>query len=224
MTERNIETTYFCRAKKVAWLLNLVPFVRMISVSGSLARGEATQKSDIDFFVVVKSGRLYSGRAMVTLMVQMMGLRRYGDNIAGRICLNRYHTDDNLEIHPKNLKHARDYTRLKVLTEHCRLFERYKYINEWMVKTHRCGFGPDGRCYEVDAFYLWPFWFFQLILEIIFDIILGDWGERMLKKYQVSRIMNNERTKKAKNGQIFVSETELRFHPEKRGWHRISFW
>ena len=213
----NFPLGYIKRARKVALLLSLVPFVRMISVSGSLAREEATKKSDIDFFVVLKSGRLYSGRAIVTMMVQLMGLRRHDKHIAGMICLNRYHTDDNLEIHPQNLYHARDYTRIKVLTERHHLFERYKYMNEWMKSVFRYPFSADGKKYQIDQFYLWPLWAVQMLLEIIYDVILGDWGEKVLRQYQIKRILTDERTIRSEKGKIFISDTELRFHPEKRG-------
>lgn len=65
-----------------------IPFVERVSLTGSFAEGKASEDSDIDFFVQVKRGRLYLTRFLVTLLIELMGVRRRTDAVAGRICLN----------------------------------------------------------------------------------------------------------------------------------------
>jgi hypothetical protein len=59
----------------------------------------------------------------------------------------------------------------------------------------------------------------RTIGEFIFDLCLNDWGERILNGYQGQRILRDPRTKKAKVGEIYTSDQELRFHPKKLFTH-----
>lgn len=61
-------------------------------MTGSLAEGRATNESDIDFFVQVEPGHIWVTRALVTLFIELAGIRRTDEKVAGRICLNWYAT------------------------------------------------------------------------------------------------------------------------------------
>lgn len=69
-------------------IIRRIPFTRMVALTGSAADGRATKKSDIDFFVQVKVGHIWTTRLLITVMLQLLGLRRTGTKIAGKICLN----------------------------------------------------------------------------------------------------------------------------------------
>ncbi|MBI3261429.1 nucleotidyltransferase domain-containing protein [Candidatus Berkelbacteria bacterium] len=82
------------KAKRYARIIGNLPFVEQVSLTGSLAEGRQHQGSDIDFFVQVHPGRIYFTRLLVTLVVQLLGVRRHDQAIAGRICLNWFATFD----------------------------------------------------------------------------------------------------------------------------------
>lgn len=86
------------KAKCYARIVGKLPFVERVSLTGSLAEGRQHRDSDIDFFVKVKHGRLYSTRLLVTTVVQLIGARRHGRAIAGKICLNWFATFDGPAI------------------------------------------------------------------------------------------------------------------------------
>lgn len=69
-------------------IIQALPFTRMVALTGSLAEGRATEKSDIDFFVQVKAGHIWTSRLIITAILQLFGLRRTDGNISGKICLN----------------------------------------------------------------------------------------------------------------------------------------
>src|SRR3990167_8959375 len=152
----------------------------MIGLNGSLARNEATEKSDIDFWIALKAGRLWSGRAFVTIITHLTGYHRYRNKIAGRICLNTYQTEKNLEFGPKNLKNARDYSNIKVLYAAGDIGNDFFTANQWIEKRgHRFRYKKDTLSGSI---------FFSIIrgiFEIIYDILFGDWGENWLKFYQI---------------------------------------
>lgn len=71
-----------------------VPFTRLVALTGSLAEGRATDKSDIDFFVMVEPGHIWLTRFWVTLLLESKGIRRTDTDITGKICLNWFATFD----------------------------------------------------------------------------------------------------------------------------------
>ena len=97
-------------AQKVAWWLKFIPYVRMVAVTGTVAMKNCEKASDIDFLVVLEKGRIWTGRLLVTLMVHLLGRRRYKDRIKNRICLNYFITTGSLEIKRQDLFAANEYS------------------------------------------------------------------------------------------------------------------
>lgn len=211
----NFQQKYFFRAKVVATILQMAPYVRMIGLVGSLARGEATKDSDIDFFIVTKKNRLWTGRAFVTVLTHLTGFRRYGPKITGRICLNCYQIEDHLLVGPQNRKNALDYSRLIPLYQADNLYNRFCQANHWIKKYH-CRFKgqnqPLSIWHRLISFVLM---LIRTFTEFVAELILNDSGERYLRNYQKKRILRDARTKTAPPGAIFISDCELRFHPAK---------
>lgn len=213
MQKNQAQKRYLRRAKIAANFLQIAPFVRMICLNGSVAMSKAQESSDIDFFIVLKKNRLWTGRLFVTFLVQLTGLRRVGTKIAGRICLNRYQTENSLSLNPKTKKNALHHSYTICLWQRQNLFEEFIQSNSWFKK-----FSIDFKHKKsLKTNYLWlilshPIQFFG---EFIFDLIFNDWGESILKSYQTKRILKDPRTKKSPPGAIYLSDQELRFHPKK---------
>lgn len=196
----------------VASLLKLAPFIRMVALNGSLPMGKATKESDIDFFIVTRKGRIWSGRMFATLFVQLTGFRRYGKKIAGRICLNRYQTEDYLIIRPQDKKNAYHHSFMMPLWRADNLYEKFIKTNKWFSQY---GYEFKNQLPDQNLFWNLIDRLFQFIGEFLFDFFFGDWGEKILGNYQKRRIRRDLRTKKSSKGSIFISNRELRFHPPK---------
>lgn len=202
---------YFKRAQKVAFWLQIIPYVRAVFLTGSIARGEATKKSDIDFFIVTKNQRIYTCRALVTIAVQMMGIRRYGNKIAGRICLNRYQTENNLEIKPHNRYHQNDYSQAILLLDLANIEIKYRAANQWIGKFNNA----ELRIMNSDLRKKNNLSYIQVTLEVILNSKFGDWIEGKLKNYQKKRILFDPRTLSSPRGKIICTDRALCFHPDK---------
>jgi len=86
------------RINKYYWLLSLVPFIEQLSVINSLALGNATAESDIDFFVVTKPRRLYFVRTLIILIFRTFGIYKTKNKIKDQFCFGFYVTIDGLDL------------------------------------------------------------------------------------------------------------------------------
>lgn len=187
----------------------------MIGLNGSLTRQEANENSDIDFLIISKKNRIWVCRAISVLIMVLTGLKRYENKISGRVCLNLYQTENHLALSTHNKILARNYAYTLPLWQADDIFKRFAQANTWIKKYGKSFLFDD---YEpvfwenILMFFATPF---RWITELLFDLLFNDWGEQILKSYQVKRIENDPRTKRAKSGEIFLSDRELRFHPHK---------
>lgn len=204
------EKEYLRRARIVSFYLQMVPFVRMIGLNGSLSRGEAKKSSDIDFLIIARKKRIWTCRMFATIITELSGYRRQGEKQAGMICLNRYQTDDFLDIQPHNKYHARVFSQLIPLTDIDGTYDKYLKENNWMK---RLGWPLKENRGEIRISQILSL--FRKLQERILDSSFGDGLEKVLKKYQKNRIMRDERTMTAPEGRIRVTDKELCFHPTK---------
>ena len=86
-TER-ISVSKLKRMRSLASVLSCLPYVRMVGATGSLAMKKGNRGSDWDMFIVLRSGKIWIGRTVLTLFLHLIGKRRHGDRINDRACLN----------------------------------------------------------------------------------------------------------------------------------------
>jgi hypothetical protein len=89
---------YLSIARQKAKLISKFPFVRAVLASGSLSKGYMDERSDIDFFIITASKRLWIAR---TLLVMYKRLFLKGSH--KHFCVNYFVDEDHLEIEEKNL-------------------------------------------------------------------------------------------------------------------------
>jgi hypothetical protein len=194
----------------VKWL-RFVPYVRMVAITGSLAMKNTEKSSDLDLLVVLKHGRIFTGRMLVTGVVHFLGKRRYGKKIINRVCLNYFITNKSLEITLKDLFSASEYSFiLPVFGWHN--FQEFQKANNW-IKKYKTNFQLD----EVPNLKFLSETFFTYRLRLVGEMLLNfDFVENALKKWQSRRIADDPRTKK--EGSMVVANDEmLVFLPEPQG-------
>ncbi|MCL5795412.1 MAG: hypothetical protein M1338_03570 [Patescibacteria group bacterium] len=201
------------KAEKTAWFLQGVPFVRFISVTGSLAYDMAKENSDIDIFVIAKTGRIWTARYFVTLFLRCIGQYNYINTTkrAGKICPNRFLADDYLVIHPQNRYHAQDYTQMVPLFDINGLYDKFIAKNKWMEKY---GFFKPRRALLVVRSPLMRF--LRSVSEFILRKNLGNWLEKILKNHQLKIIKRDFPSLNEPHSTIIASDREIRIHPRPR--------
>lgn len=200
--------------KAVRWL-KLVPYIRLIFASGSLAFNNTDKESDLDVLIVAKHGRIWTARILTVLILSLLGVRRnrYERIAPDKICLNHFITDKSLYIPRKSIYTAQLYARLiPILWEDEKLIEKFIEANSWVgewvkgwptIKINPSADGQNSAIPEV----------IKKIGEKILNGKLGDWLERILKKYQLRRINSYHLTHKS-GGRVKADDESLEFHTD----------
>lgn len=93
LAEKSLKT-----ARQKAQLIARFPFVCAVMASGSLSKGYMDEKSDLDFFVITRPGRLWIARMLLVLYKRIFLF-----NSHKHFCINYYLDTDHLEIEDKNI-------------------------------------------------------------------------------------------------------------------------
>ncbi len=88
------------KARRAARLISIIPFLRAVFVCNSVGREVAQLESDIDFFIVTETNRLWIVRFFANLLLRLFGLRTYGKRQRDRICLSFFVDRAHLDLSP----------------------------------------------------------------------------------------------------------------------------
>lgn len=196
---------------RVAKILRFAPFVRMLAVTGRLAMKNTQEKSDLDLMVVLKHGKIFTGRIIVTLIVHILGKRRHDGRIADRVCLNYFITTKSLEINLKDIYSSSEYSFILPIFGF-KIFRKFQMKNRW-IRNYKVNYGIDeiANLKMLKDIHLTKF-----IRKIGERILSFDFIEKALKSWQINRISKNPKTHQP--GSIIIANDEsLIFLPEPQG-------
>jgi hypothetical protein len=210
--ERNkIAEQKFKTTRHIVKWLRLVPYIRMVAATGTLAMKNTQKKSDLDLLIVLKHGHIFTGRTLVTGLVHFLGVRRYGDKISNRICLNFFITDESLEISLKDLFSANEYSFIWPLFDQG-IFRKFQEANKW-IENFKGNFQPNvlpNLKMPGDNFGI------KMIRKIGETILSFSFLEKWLKNWQIQRIAKDPRTHLA-GAMVMADDNALIFLPEPQG-------
>lgn len=129
---------YLRKAKIISQFLKIIPWIKLVGVSGGLAMENAGRKDDIDLFVVTSKNRLWISRLLALFVLELTGQRRKATHSAkqasGKICLNILLEEDRLEQKKKNLYTAHEVLQMKPLWFREGMYGKYLEDNSWAFK------------------------------------------------------------------------------------------
>jgi len=212
------------KALKAARWLCLVPYIRMVFASGSLALSNTDKDSDLDVLLVAKHGRIWTTRFLTIVLLSLLGVRRtrYEKIAPDKICLNHFITDKSFHIPRKSIYTAQLYARLipifgeeKLIAQFC---EANKWVGEYVEGWPECvSMNNRSMNNSIELFHRRAnskfSGFIKKTGEKILDTKFGGWLENILKKYQLRRINNFHLTHKP-GGRIKADDESLEFHPD----------
>lgn len=199
------------RLRVLSWLIARVPFVHMFGAAGSLSMKHAGRGSDWDVFVVLRSGRIWIGRTLLTGILHLIGKRRHGDRVNDRVCLNYFVTDDNLRIGMKDLFSAHEY-RFLVPLYNFRLFQIFELKNAW-IKEYK----PNFHLTVLPSLWTVGIGRTSRRVKAFFERLLAlPKLERRLASWQQGKIARNPKTH-IEGSMIEAHDRALIFLPHPRG-------
>lgn len=125
-------------AKKVANWLKLIPFIKMVALTGTLAMNNVKKNDDIDLLIITGRNRLWLTRLITNFLVEIIAERRHpkDKNVKDKICLNMFLDEKHLAL-PKleqNLFTAHEICQLKILWQRETVYQRFLKENQWYKK------------------------------------------------------------------------------------------
>ncbi|MBU0661485.1 hypothetical protein KKG22_04910 [Patescibacteria group bacterium] len=208
-------------AKKAAKLYRYIPFVQAVYVCNQIQIG-VDKDSDIDVFIVVKQGRIWITRFLVTMITALRGIRRSNKKTTDRICLSFYGVDTALNFSAIRIDSSPDiylaywlktlipiydphhvYRRIQLENTWADAHVRSKYevhvSKEWFVKDHRMS-------KIVKRFF-----------EIAWKGAYGDMVNNLAKGLQDTKMKKNRKSIQYEaDSRVIISDNILKFHENDR--------
>ena len=199
------------RVIKYARLLISIPYIKGIFLAGSssFSTGNAKQSSDIDIFIVTDTNRMWFARFWLTVITQILGIRRAGELEENRFCLNHYITANNLERLDHTLYAAQLYSDyISIGADSHVLLQKFWQVNAW---RHDYFIKTLPREYPVLS-KLRPYPIKNWIEKFLNHFSIDFWNY-IAKLIQRRKIKSNIIQSNSHN-RIQVDDRELEFHPE----------
>jgi predicted nucleotidyltransferase len=156
-------------AKKAAKILSRFPYVKGLAISGSLSKNCATEKTDIDFFIITKANRLWIARTIMHVFKKLTfitGKQKW-------FCMNYYVDETGLEIVEKNIFTAMEIvTLLPMQGGEC--VQIFLQKNEWVKNYFPCCMPATGLVPEMKKGFTAKF------VEKICNARFGYWLDTLL--------------------------------------------
>ncbi len=208
------------KARRLIRFLQLIPYIRLVAVSGSLAMNNTKEESDIDLLIVSKAGRIWTCRAFTTLFIHLIGQRRHNSLTKDRFCLNHYITSHSLKIPWQSLYNAQTYAHLVSVWE-CDsqkgsrtplLYNQFQKANQW-ISEYLINYPVAEKGYLTIVKSIKFFGLIRRFREWTLDTWYGNILESLFRKIQQRKIKKEPLTYK-KGGRVVFNDEQLEFHPD----------
>ena len=151
-------------------LLGHMPFVRMVTLTGSLAMRNCDQTADYDYMLVAAKGRVWTARIFALL------LNKFANLFGETLCPNLIVSEASLEWKERNLYSAREIAQMILLSGE-EVFNELRVVNKWVLE-----YLPNWDINQKTKLHEKPF-----LLKETFEYFLGgSLGDR-LEAWEMNR-------------------------------------
>ena len=213
----------FDATRKIAW----IPGVEMVALCNNWYYKD---NSDIDFFIIASSGRVWLTRLIVTSTLQLFGLRRHGKKIKNRICLSFYIGDKKSYLWTMRLLPEDPYfdfwtVTLMPLFQRNNAYQSFLNKNKWLQnKFHNFKENKFTLSYKIKQKKKG-----NLISNVCIYFLnsrIGDWLEKIAKSIQKIKMSGNRNSLSCKKDtRVIINDEILKFHEnDRRDKYRAVFY
>lgn len=201
--------------KKYLWVFRIIPGIKAVFICNTVAFRATNRLSDIDLFIISEENLLWTSRVLLSLFLEILGLRRSGEKIAKKFCLSFFASEKGA----MNLKHLQikenqdPYLALWAVSAECVLSDddfltEFQESNQW-VKNYGLSFHKQNP---------------QQLLRInkfVSHIISVLSIEKIFKRIFINRTLEKKAKLADQKGTI-ISEKYLKFHDNDIRWKFIK--
>lgn len=195
----------FNRALKYGRMLGLLPFVRMVAMTGSLAVLNLSKNADMDFMLVTVPNRLWIARAFAVTFGRLMRLTR------DRICVNLLVSESALEWPRHDLYSAREMGQMIPIVGigvYHRLREANPWVESFLPNAKSSPEHSPSNPSETDSW-------IQRLSEILLPAKFTEWLDGLLMKLQLRKITRKYGQGAEANFNVHVCQGNFHDH---RSW------
>lgn len=129
---------YFRKAKFLSQVLKIIPWIKLVGISGGLALNNAAKGDDIDLFIITAKNRLWICRILTLGLLSLLGQRRKRREkrreIAGKLCVNILLEENRLAQINRDIFVAHEVLQMRVLWQRDGIYTKYLSDNSWAFK------------------------------------------------------------------------------------------
>ncbi len=93
-----IETNFYSKTIKYIKYIKWIPWLKMIWIWNSISMNCASNKSDIDLFIVTSNNSMWINRIIITFLFKILNVRKTAKKHAWRFCLSFFATQKWLDF------------------------------------------------------------------------------------------------------------------------------
>ncbi len=125
------------RLAPIFTLLEKIPWIKLLAVTGSAAAYNCTPEEDVDVLIVTQKNRLWLSRLFVVLILKITGSYRTDAAPQGKICPNIFLSEDSMLWTGKkhNIYIAHEIVMMQPIINREDTYLRFLKANDW-VFTH----------------------------------------------------------------------------------------
>lgn len=124
-------------ARRISGILSLIPTIKMVAITGSLAMENADDESDIDLMIITRKGTLWTSRLFSYMAIHAFGFspRKPNDSYQkDKLCLNIWLDESDLAWQDgRNIYTAHEIAQTVPLVNKDNTYERFLDKNRWIL-------------------------------------------------------------------------------------------
>jgi hypothetical protein len=199
-----VSARLWTHALRYGRMLALLPFVRMVAVTGSLAMNNADDGKDIDFMIVTEPGRLWTVRALSLLIA------RFARLTGVHLCPNYLVTRNALELPERSLYVAHEVAQMVPLSG-MEIYRELRRANSWTGDYLPNAAHAPGFPQTVKAVY--QSLTIQRVLELLFRLPFFV----LFEKWEMNRKIKRLTREQASSVESYFSADVCKGHIDRSG-------
>jgi hypothetical protein len=171
------------KAVRYGRIIALLPFVRMVAVTGSLSMNNTDEGNDVDYMIVTAPSHLWTCRALTLLAARIAKLEGV------RLCPNYLVTTNALEFKEQSLYVAHEVAQIIPLSG-METYDEMRRRNDWVYDYLPNATGASARLQDLNPTAKTSV--VQRILEFVFRLPIFRWVEKWEMNRKIKRLTREQ--------------------------------